>query len=119
MRYENIYINFLLIIYYLFVPTLNPTSFYLFLPLSIFGFLLKITLIKIIFDKKKYKIIFKIRFIEVIIYSISLFYIFKDINYLFHSFGLFNILVFFIIYTIGYFLYFEKKVYDNVGNLSK
>lgn len=110
MRYEKIFVNFILILYYIFLLTLDPSSSYLFLALSIMGFFLKFLLIKVILDRTLFKMRIKFRLIEVIIYFISLYYILQNFDFLIYSFGIFNLIVFILCYSIGYFLNFEKRL---------
>ncbi len=111
MFYNNVYINLVYCTYFSLLKAIfDFNNSLVFILASILGLLLKLLFVRFYSKKKSLNITILKDKLEVVVFFVLLLIIIKNHNFNVHEFGLFNIMVYYILFITGYFIGVEKPL---------
>ena len=114
MRFHNILLNMGYLSYFLLIGgVFDPIDLTKFIIFSILGLLFKVLFLKFFFEKEQYQLCFLNERMQVFICLISFLFLLKNLDYLIGNFGLINIIIYCLIYLLGYFIGIKKCLINN------
>lgn len=116
MRYINIILNMVYLSYFLILGgVFDPIDKEKFIVFAILGVLFKVLFLKFCFEKEQYKLCFLNKRIQIFICLVFLLLLLKNLNYLIFNFGLINVIIYCLIYLLGYFIGIKKCIINNTN----